>query len=81
MVPLYCANTGVFAIPGFANAGGHKTFEFGTEFLTCTRFCFQKSKLFGKILDQKLTETGQKRHTQETIILSSVNSPLVPFKL
>lgn len=51
-----------------------KTYEIGTEFLTCIRFCFQKSKLFGKILDQKIDRKVSEK-AQKTIILSSVNSP------
>ena len=53
-----------------------KMYKIGTEFLTCTRFCFQKSKLFGKILDQKIDRKVSEK-AQKTIILSSVNSPLL----
>ena len=58
----------------FCTELAQKTYKIGTEFLTCTRFCFQKSKLFGKILDQKIDRNVSEK-AQKTRIMSSVNSP------
>ena len=48
----------------FGTELAQKMYEIGTKFLTCTRFCFQRYKLFGKFLDQKLTSC-QKRHRKQ----------------
>ena len=59
----------------FGTELAQKMYEIGTKFLTCTRFCFQKCKLFETILDQKI-DRNELEKAQKTIILSSVNSPL-----